>query len=217
MQHLAGPVEGAGVTGDAPQAGHAAIVDRQEFAAALGDAAVADRRIVKAIFVDSLAAGAAADVEQDAEHFVRRRIAVVEEELRLLSLRIPVEHRPLLRIPGPRLSDGAGGEVVFGVEQDDFGRLAGVGQMIADIRSKRDDVAAALVPGNVLNVADVAEEMVQRAGGELTNFEPRRRSGGRMSDKRQQHGGNDRQSSHELHRFPWEALKVLNFFPSSAT
>ena len=47
------------------------------------------------------------DLEADAEDVAGAGIAVVEVELGLGSLGVPVQHRPLLRIPRPRLCDHA--------------------------------------------------------------------------------------------------------------
>src|SRR4029453_7620236 len=91
---FAGPVKRADIAGHAPQPGHAAIVDRQELAAALGDAAVSDGRIFEAVLLDPVALLSAADIKEHAEDFARFWIAVVEEKLGFGLLGIPIEHRP---------------------------------------------------------------------------------------------------------------------------
>ena len=166
-----GPVPRAGVSGDRPQPRHPRVVDRGEIAAVLRDAAVADGRVLEAILADALSFPAVrGDVEQHREHLAGLRIAVVEEELRLRMLRVPVKHRPLLRIPAASPIDDAHGVVVTGVEQADVRGIVRARQPVLEADLQREHVPAAGVPRDGAALADVSEIVVLRAVSDLRDL-----------------------------------------------
>jgi len=84
---------------------------------------------------------------------------------------IPIKHRALLGIPAAALIDRANRIIAAGVSQNDLGRIVCAGHAILKTRPQRQDMAAVAAPGDVLNVANVVEEMVARPRGDLPDLE----------------------------------------------
>ena len=168
MQSAGIPVISFGIAGDGPQASHAAVVDSRERAAVLPDPPIAERSVFEAVFSNPLVL---LNVEEHAEDLVGCRIAVIEEELRVRGAGIPVHHRALLGIPSPSFFDFAGSVMVLGIEQDDVRGVIRGGHAVMKPDPQREQVAPRAVPGDVLDVADIAEVVVLRALGDLLDFE----------------------------------------------
>ena len=165
------PVPRAFIAGHRPEPGHAGVVQPEEPAPVLGHTTIADRRVVKPVLTN---APGLLDVVQHTKNLAGFAVAVVEEKLGLRLGWVPVKHRALLRVPAAGLLDDFHAVIVFGVDQDDIGRVVRAGHAIVKVSLQRNDVSAALVPRNVLHVADVSEKVGHWAVGDLLDLHAKR-------------------------------------------
>jgi hypothetical protein len=73
--------------------------------------------------------------------------------------------------------------VILGIDEDDGRCLRGLGQAVDMVDLHGQDVAVGGVPGDGLTLANVAEEMVLGAGGDLLDLELQRLPTGRRQDR----------------------------------
>ena len=82
------PVECRRISRDGTQPRHSTVVDRNEVIAVLSNATVGDRGIFESVFTQSPSLLNIVDHRKD---LIRFGIAIVEEELRLGRLRVPIQ------------------------------------------------------------------------------------------------------------------------------
>ena len=121
MDYTRCPIIGLGIARDGPQPGQAGIVQAEEEAALLRHTAVGEGRVVEAEFAYALLL---LNVVEHREDMVRLGVAVVEEELGVGRVGVPVKHGALLEVPGAGFFNLRDTVVVVGVEEDDIGGFA---------------------------------------------------------------------------------------------
>ncbi|MFT4638725.1 MAG: hypothetical protein ACI8T1_002048, partial [Verrucomicrobiales bacterium] len=96
-------------------------------------------------------------------------ITVIEEELRGLLFRIPIEHGALLWIPGEALIQHADLIIVLGVYENHIGGIIHAWKVIQQGGAESDQVASISVPRDISHMPDVAEEMRLGATGQWSH------------------------------------------------
>jgi hypothetical protein len=88
---------------------------------------------------------------------------------------IPVEHCPLLWIPGVRLVQPYDFVASFGIDENDDGGVLWLWHLIDILDLHTDYVSIAAIPGNRLTLANVTKEMMFRTKSHLLNLQVERR------------------------------------------
>ena len=88
---------------------------------------------------------------------------------------IPVEHCPLLWIPGVRFVQPNNCVVSFGIEENDDGGLLWFWHSVDILDLHTDYVSIAAIPGNRLTLANVPKEMMFRTKSHLLDVQLQRR------------------------------------------
>jgi hypothetical protein len=89
---------------------------------------------------------------------------------------IPVEHRPLLWIPGVRFVQPHDFIVSFGIDENNGSGVLWLWHSIDVLNLQTEYVSVAAIPGNGLTLANVPKEMMFRTKGHLLNLQLQRRS-----------------------------------------
>ena len=155
-----GPVQGIRVAGYQPQTRQAAIIKAHEEGAISTDAAIANGGVLVAIFTEAFLILQVIKHGKDPPGF---RVAVIEEELGLGLLGVPVEHGALLGVPAAGFIQCNHPVILPCIDNANSCGLIGQGHAINPVNLETENITAAGVPRDGLALADIAEEMVTGA------------------------------------------------------
>ena len=163
-----GPIQSLRVTSHQTQSRQATVIYGKKGRTVCCDATVTDRCVIEFVFVNAFFLF---NVVQYGKHFACLDISVVKEELCFRFQWVPIEHCSLLWIPRVRFVHSNNLVVMMGINKNHRSELFGRRQTIDSVDFKAQNISTAGIPRDRLALADIAKEMMLRAGGKLFDFQ----------------------------------------------